>query len=158
MMANNNGQYKISNRVFNEYHQLLLDIVFRKIKLSDNEVKPVSDPRWLVQEDLKRLAYMVQVEFAESLNNERNNEDNNPIVKGNSKPHVFDVFRMEKSPLRRNLDLAVCVPMQIHNQMLLMWYDADGNICHIDDPPNAHPQSDIAEWGSSNSGSPPWYP
>lgn len=134
-MADNDRRYKLPDGVFNEYQQQLLDIVFGKIKLSNKLIKPVSDPRRLVQDDLERLAYMVQVEFAESLDKEMNNEDNEDVVKGNCEPHVFDVFLMEKSPLRRSLDLAVCVPMQIHNKRHLMWYDADGNICHIDDPP-----------------------
>ena len=130
--------HKISPWSFTESHQLLIDIVFGKIKLCGN-VERVTDSSCLTYDDLRRLAYMVQVEFAASLDKEPNDTDNSE--RNYESPHSFDVFLMEKNLARCNLDIAVCLPTIVPKtqttspqKTVLMWHDAAGNIWSIDDP------------------------
>lgn len=115
-------EYQIA-RSFTFSHQCLVDIAFGRSKPEMTQKMKDIDFSCLDSQDIQSLANMVQVEFATSLQK----EIDSPADDNKSEPRVFDIFLMEQSLDRKNSRLAVCLPVRVKKESMLVWHDAEGN-------------------------------
>jgi len=75
---------------------------------------------------LQRMAHMILVEFASSLEKELSTE---PEVRTNTGPYAFDVVVMEETTEHPTMHFAVCMPTKSQNEMA--WYNGGAELIPV---------------------------
>ena len=115
---------------FSEHHATLVKICFGAIRPDPSAITPVSNEQCLELSDLRRLHFMVLVEFASSLSKEMfGSEETRPKTDPN--PNPYDVFLMETTMDRPTKHIAVCVPVRRHRE--LAWYNGGKELIQLKD-------------------------
>ncbi|GKY96310.1 hypothetical protein MPSEU_000590700 [Mayamaea pseudoterrestris] len=111
---------------FSNQHLLLLQICFGNVKPNPRYVQPLNDH--LDAGDMDRLYYMVQLEFAESLEKEKTGSDTTTIDVDDLRP--YDVCLMCATINQPRKNIAVVLPRK--NTRKLIWYDGGKDLFELD--------------------------
>lgn len=118
---------KISNG-FTKYHAKLLDICLGKFVPSVDSVEPLSVEGTRSHSDIEKLVYMVLVEFAASVHQQREGVVEETRIKAD--PHPYDVYTMKTSLGSQSSSVSVLVPIK---GRLLWWDGVDGLVLPRED-------------------------
>jgi hypothetical protein len=102
---------------FSKFHAKLLDICFGHYRPDAGQVQAL-EGETLDRSDLEKLAYMVLVEFAASVEKEYQGSQEETHVK--TEPHPYDVFVMKTTFGARTSNVSVVLPMKDGQ---LLWWD-----------------------------------
>jgi hypothetical protein len=108
---------------FSEHHELLLRICFGTKSPDPSLVEALSEES-SDGENLKRMYYMVLVEFAASLG--KGTKDSEETRTRDPEPHPYDVFYVETTIDNPRYHIAVCLPRR--KQRNLFWYDGGSDL------------------------------
>jgi AAA domain len=115
-------RYKIDASLgFSKFHAKLLDICFGHYTPSADKVQRLNDSGMLDPSDIEKLAFMVLVEFASSVEKQRTGTVEETQSK--AEPRPYDVFVMKTSFGAQSSNIAVVLPLR--KGKLAWWYGQD---------------------------------
>lgn len=109
----------------------LVDIIFGRTTMPSCIGLDDIDWRYLRRKDLQTMAEMVKVEFITSFH--KGVKESKSKRGDFDSPHIYDVFTTQPRLQRSNIDLAVNLPVNTLNN-LLMWRDKHNNTFPLDPP------------------------